>query len=123
VVEGLLDVLLAMWLGVEDVAGTGGPLQRLSVQTLARLAASGIRQLTLIPADDEEGREGVLRVLENADIMERPAVEVFVVDPAVMAGARDLGELARRHESQALTQVTAWRMEGDVYRVAMVPWQ
>ena len=122
-VEGLLDVLLAVWLGMEDVAGMGGPFWLLSVQVLAQLAASGIRQLTLMPADDEEGRRDVLTVLQNADRVTRPAVDVFVVDPAMMAGARDLGELAQRRATQVLTGVEAWRMEGNVYRVAMVPLQ
>jgi hypothetical protein len=95
---------------------------RLSVQQLASLAASGIGEATLMPPDDEEGRLGVLTVLENADSQGSPAVDVFVVDPAMMWGARDLGELVRKRGGQALAEVRASRMEGDVYRVVMVPW-
>jgi DNA primase len=122
VVEGLLDVLLASCLGMDDVLALGGPMWRLSVQQLASLAASGIGEATLMPPDDEEGRLGVLTVLENADSQGSPAVDVFVVDPAMMWGARDLGELVRKRGGQALAEVRASRMEGDVYRVVMVPW-
>jgi DNA primase len=122
VVEGLLDVLLASCLGMDDVLGLGGPMWRLSAQQLTSMATGGIREVTIMPADDEEGRLGVLTVLENADHQRYPAVDVFVVDPALMWGARDLGELVRKRGERGLAEVRASRMEDDVYRIAMVPW-
>jgi hypothetical protein len=123
VVEGLLDVQLAHCLGMACVVGLGCPLGGLSVQRLVRLAASGIREVTVVPPDDQAGRLGVVTVLENVSNPRCRGMEVFVVDPALMAGARDLGELVRRRGSQALRELHTWRMEGDVYRVVMVPWQ
>jgi hypothetical protein len=119
VVEGLL----ASCFGIDGVAGVGGPLWQLSGPGLPCLAASGVRELTLLPADDEASRSGVLDVLEHRESPACSGIEVFVVDPALMAGARDLGELVRRKGSQALADVDSWRMEGDVYRTALVPWQ
>lgn len=123
VVEGLLDVLLASCYGMDGVAGVGGPLSQLSSSQLGRLALKGVHELTLLPAHDEAGRTGVLAVLEHADSPDCPALEVFVVDPAMLAGARDLGEFVRRAGSRALTELNSWRMEGEVYRTVLVPWQ
>jgi len=121
-VEGLLDVLLASCSGMEDGVAVGGPVWLLSVQRLEHLAASGTRELTLIPSDDEAGRLGVLTALENANRMQCSALEVFVVDPALMAGAHNLGELVRRRGSRAFAELGAGRMEGNIYRLVMVPW-
>ena len=121
-VEGLLDVLLASCFGMDDLLAFGGPISQLSTRRLERLATSGIRELTVIPADDEAGRLGVLTLLESVDSSPGSGVEVFVVDPALMAGARDLGELVRRRGSQALMDVRASRMESDLYRLVLVPW-
>jgi DNA primase len=121
-VEGLLDVLLASCFGMDDVLAFGGRITQLSARRLERLAAGGIRELTVIPADDEAGRLGVLTLLENMDRSPGSAVEIFVVDPALMAGARDLGELVRKRGSQALMDVRASRMESDLYRLVLVPW-
>jgi hypothetical protein len=78
--------------------------------------------LTVIPPDDEAGRLGVLTLLENVDCSPGSGLEVFVVDPALMAGATDLGELVRRRGSQSVREVRAGRMEGNVYRLVLVPW-
>jgi len=121
VVEGLLDVLLAHNLGMACVVGLGSSLGGLSVQRLARLAASGIREVTVVPPDDEAGRLSVVTVLDNVGSPRCRGMEVFVVDPALMAGARDLGQLVRRQGDQALREFHTWRMEGDVYRLMMVP--
>lgn len=123
VVEGLLDALLGSCYGMDGVAGVGGPLSQLSRSQLARLALGGVRELTLLPAHDEAGRAGVLAVLEHAESPDCSCIEVFVVDPAMMAGARDLGELVRRAGTRALTELNSWRMEGEVYRTVLVPWQ
>jgi hypothetical protein len=123
VVEGLLDVLLARCLGIACVVGLGSSLGGLSVQRLVRLAASGIREVAVVPPDDEAGRAGVVTVLENVGSPRCHDVEIFVVDPALMAGARDLGELVRRQGSEALRELHTWRMEGDIYRLVMMPWQ
>jgi hypothetical protein len=123
VVEGLVDALLATCLGMGHVLGVGGPMSLLSTQTIRYLAGSGVRQLTLVPADDEQGRIGVQAVLETTDRLRLGTVDVSVVDPGMMAGARYLGDLVRERGSRALAEVEAWRMEGDVFRVVMVPWQ
>jgi DNA primase len=121
-VEGLLDVLLTSCLGMDDVLAFGGPISQLSARRLERLAASGIRELTLIPADDEAGRLGVLTLLDNVNSTPGSALEIFVVDPALMAGAQDLGELVRKRGSQALMEVRGSRMESNLYRLVLVPW-
>jgi DNA primase len=121
-VEGLFDVLLASCFGMDDVLAFGGPISRLPVRRLERLAASGVRELTVIPPDDEAGRLGVLTLLDDVDRTPGSALEVFVVDPALMAGAGDLGELVRKRGSQALMEVRASRMESNVYRLMLVPW-
>lgn len=120
VVEGLPDVLLAHCLGMGCVVGLGNSLGALSAQRLVRLAASGVRDVTVVAPEDEAGRLGVVTVLETPACR---GVEVFVVDPALMAGARDLGQLVRHRGSQVLRELHTGRMEGDVYRVVMVPCQ
>jgi DNA primase len=122
VVEGLLDVLLVSCYGMDDVMAIGGPIWLLSREMLVHLASTGVRELTVIPPDDEVGRHATLTILERAEGLQRPGLEVSVVDPATMAGARDLGELVRRRDVGALTEVRASRMEGDVYRLVLVPW-
>lgn len=123
VVEGLLDVLLAHCVGMGCVVGLGNSLGALSAQRLVRLAASGVRDVTVVAPDDQAGRLGVVTVLEDVDSPACRGVEVFVVDPALMAGARDLGQLVRHRGSQVLRELHTGRMEGDVYRVVMVPCQ
>jgi hypothetical protein len=123
VVEGLLDVHLARSLGMACVMGVGGAFGGLSVQRLARLAASGVREITVVPPDDERGRDGTLSVLETAGSPLCDGVRVSVVDPGLMAGAGDLGELVRRRGRQALRELHAWRMESELYRFVMVPLQ
>jgi DNA primase len=121
-VEGILDVLLASCFGMDDVLAFGGPISGLSRRRLERLAAGGIRELTVIAPDDEPGRLGVLTLLENIDKLPGSATEVFVVDPALMAGATDLGEFVRKRGRRSLMELRAGRMEGDVYRLVLVPW-
>jgi hypothetical protein len=64
---------------MDDVIGLGGPMRRPSAQQLASLATSGIREVTIMPADDEDGRLGVLTVLENADRQRHGALVVMEV--------------------------------------------
>jgi hypothetical protein len=43
------------------------------------MATSGIREVTIMPADDEDGRPGVVTVLENADRQRHGALVVMEV--------------------------------------------
>jgi len=80
VVERLLDALLLQSHGVPNVAAIAGPARDMTERRWARLAALGVRRVTLLPDPERAFDEGFLRAVENA-CRAKPAPEVFVVPP------------------------------------------
>jgi hypothetical protein len=80
VLERLLDALLLQSHGFPDAAAIAGPAKNMTERRWERLAALGVRRVTLVPDRDEAFGEDFLRAVENACRAKR-APELFVVPP------------------------------------------
>ena len=80
VVERLLDALLLQSHGFPNAAAVAGPAKDMTARRWERLAALGVRRVTLMPDREEAFGEDFLRAIENAYRV-KPSPEVFVVPP------------------------------------------
>jgi DNA primase len=80
VVERLFDALLLQSHGFPNAAAIAGPAKDMTARRWERLAAMGVRRVTLMPDREEAFGEDFLRAVENAD-RAKPGPEVFVVPP------------------------------------------
>ncbi len=83
IVEQLLDALLLHSRGFANAAAIGGPAHTLTPQRWERLAALGVRRVTMAVAADEEEWDRVLSTLA-ATFPNRSAPEVFLLPPGTV---------------------------------------
>jgi hypothetical protein len=100
-VEDLLDALLLQSAGLPQVAATLRFSSNLTPPRWEQLAALGVRRVTLVPSDEEQGL--VRAVAARAAALEDPAPEAFVLLPESFGRVRDLAELIR-----AMSPETFW---------------
>jgi DNA primase len=99
-VEGFFDLHQLRAREIPNVAALGGTSVR--PQTFERLHGLGIETVTLCLDNDEAGRAATGRAIENA-ARARQSPELYAVDPARLAPAKDPDELVRQRG------VAAWR--------------
>jgi DNA primase catalytic core len=122
-VEGLLDVVLLRARGMENVAALGGAGNLLTAERWTRLSRLRSPAFTLALDNDEAGRKGLGRALENLSNVDN-VPNVYVIDPSELGAAKDPDELVRTKGLDAFRQVlkarrpwVSWRGEallGDV---------
>src|SRR5207247_5902578 len=98
-VEGFLDLHQLRARGVETIAALGGT--SISPKTFEQLHRLGIETVTLCLDNDDAGRSASARAVENASRARR-SPDIYVVDPAQLAPAKDPDELVRQRD------VAAW---------------
>ncbi len=100
VVEGLMDFHQLRASGIENVVALGGTST--SARTFERLHRLGIETVTLCLDNDEAGRAGTARAVEQS-ARARLSPDVYVIDPERLAPAKDPDELVRQ------SGVAAWQ--------------
>lgn len=121
--EGLLDVVLLQALGVDNVAALGGAGDLLTAEKWERLARLRLPSFVLVLDNDEAGRKGLGKALDNLSNVDN-VPNVYVIDPSELGAAKDPDELVRTKGLDAFGQVlkarrpwVSWRGEallGDV---------
>jgi DNA primase len=99
-VEGFLDLHQLRARGIENVAALGGTST--NPRTFERLHRLGIETVTLCLDNDEAGRAATARAVEHS-VRARQSPDVYVVEPGLLAPAKDPDELVRQRG------VAAWR--------------
>lgn len=122
-VEGLLDVVLLQALGVDNVAALGGAGDLLITERWERLARLRLPSFVLVLDNDEAGRKGLGKALDNLSNVDN-VPNVYVIDPSELGAAKDPDELVRTKGLDAFRAVlkarrpwVSWRGEallGDV---------
>ena len=113
VVEGLLDVHQLRVHGIENVAALGGT--SMSRQTFERLHRRGIEAVTLCLDNDDAGRAAAARAVEQSACASR-SPDLYVVDPARLAPAKDPDELVRNRGPGEWSELLATRTCGIEWR-------
>jgi DNA primase len=113
VVEGLMDFHQLRARRIENVVALGGT--SMSAQTFERLHRLGIETVTLCLDNDDAGRAGAARAVEQS-VRARHSPEVHVVDPERLAPAKDPDELVRERGPAAWRQLLATRTCGITWR-------
>lgn len=101
-VEGLLDVVLLQARGFYNVAALG--TASLSAERWAELAALGFPSFTLALDNDEAGRAGTLKALENLRKVDNVR-KVYVIREEALGQAKDPDELVRAKGLEAFRAV------------------
>jgi DNA primase len=109
VVEGLLDVHHLRARGVENVVALGGTA--LSSRLLERLDRAGVEAVTLSFDRDRAGRSAASRAVAAAGRAAR-SPRIFVVEPELLAPAKDPDELVRMDGVERLRAAIADRQCG-----------
>jgi DNA primase len=99
-VEGLMDFHQLRARGIENVAALGGTSMR--AQMFERLHRLEIETITLCLDNDDAGRAAAARAVEQS-ARARRSPDIYVIDPARLAPAKDPDELVRQ------SGVAAWR--------------
>jgi len=93
-VEGLIDVHQLRARGIDNVAALGGTAARPHI--FEHLHRQGIETVTLCLDNDDAGRTATARAIDNAG-RAGLSPDVYVIDPAGLAPAKDPDELIRQH--------------------------
>lgn len=116
-VEGLLDVALLQALGMDNVAALGGAGDLLTAERWERLARLRLPSFVLVLDNDEAGRKGLGKALDNLSNVDN-VPNVYVIDPSELGAAKDPDELVRTKGLDAFRQVlkarrpwVSWRGE------------
>ena len=116
-VEGLLDVVLLQALGVDNVAALGGAGDLLTAERWERLARLRLPSFVLVLDNDEAGRKGLGKALDNLSNVDN-VPNVYVIDPSELGAAKDPDELVRTKGLDAFRAVlkarrpwVSWRGE------------
>jgi len=112
IVEGLLDVHHLRAHGVENVVAVGGT--SLSSRTLERLDRAGVELVTLSFDRDHAGRAATSRAVTAAARASR-SPGVLVVDPNLLAPAKDPDELIKTSGVDVFRKAVAGRQCGFVW--------
>ena len=112
-VEGFLDLHQLRARGIENVAALGGTSIRSG--TFERLHQLGIDTVTLCLDNDQAGRTAAARAVENAALA-RSSPDIYVVDPAQLAPAKDPDELVRQRDVAAWRELLETRSCGIAWR-------
>ncbi|NIP84332.1 MAG: hypothetical protein GTO03_01725, partial [Planctomycetales bacterium] len=110
-VESLLDVVYFQTQGLTNVAAFGGTGKVPTRDQWERLAAHGIRQVTLALADDPAGRERTLKALGNSYHADQ-SPQVFTLPPQSLGAAPSAATFARLNGLDRLRQGVARRWHG-----------
>ena len=117
-VEGLVDTVSLPLRGFPAVAAIGGAGKEMTPARWEKLAAFGVRRVTLALDNDEAGREGLAAAVVAASRAEN-APEVFVVDPALLGDAKDPDAFVRARGGDAFREVVLRAIPGSVFRGAL----
>ncbi len=112
-VEGFLDLHQLRARGVENIAALGGTSIR--SKTFEQLHRLGIDTVTLCLDNDAAGRAATARAVENA-ARARHSPDIYVVDPARLAPAKDPDELVRQRGTAAWRELLETRTCGIAWR-------
>jgi DNA primase len=112
-VEGLIDVHQLRARGIENVAALGGT--SLGPATFERLHRLGIEIVTLCLDNDDAGRAAALRGVEHS-ARARQSPDIYVIDPARLAPAKDPDELIRTRGAAAWGELLNARSCGIAWR-------
>jgi len=116
-VEGLLDVVGLHALGFSNVAAIGGAGGDMTSDKWKGLAAFGVSRVVLALDNDEAGRAGTLKALENVRKV-RNGGNVPVVDvlqPELLAPYKDPDELVREKELDAFRELLKHKETASKY--------
>jgi len=116
-VEGLLDVVNLQALGFPNVAAIGGSGENLTPEKWERLATFGVSRVVLALDNDEAGRAGTLKALENVRKV-RNGGNVPVVDvlpPERLAPYKDPDALVREKGLDAFRALLDKREPASLY--------
>ena len=105
-VEDPLDALLLQSKGLSRVAAIGSSGKSLTRRRWRRLAALGVRSVTLVPNDDQRGRQGLRAALRNA-LSTPDAPEVWFLPPGIVPGAATPAEMVRTAGTEAFRAIIA----------------
>lgn len=100
IVEQLFDALLLQSRGLPNVAAIGGPAHALTRQRWERLAALGVRRVTMAIAADEKEWDTALATLA-ATFQTRSGPDVFLLPPGTFPNSRGVGPWVRDHGLEA----------------------
>ena len=114
-VEGLLDVLLLQSRGVLNVAAIGGAGGEFSPSRWEALERFGVRRVTLLLDNDEPGKEGTRKALENLHNVP-VTFKVDVVSPEALGDAKDPDEYVRAHSVEAFRDVLTLAVPWAFYK-------
>ncbi len=112
-VEGFLDLHQLRARGIENIAALGGT--SISPKTFEQLHRLGIETVTLCLDNDDAGRSASARAVENASRARR-SPDIYVVDPAQLAPAKDPDELVRQRDVAAWRELLETRSCGIAWR-------
>lgn len=112
-VEGLIDVHQLRAHGIENVAALGGTAMRPHV--FERLHRRGIETVTLCLDKDDAGRSATARGIEQS-ARAHHGPNVYVVDPARLAPAKDPDEFIRTRGEASWHELLATRRCGIEWR-------
>lgn len=102
-VEGPMDVVLLQARGVDNVAALGGAGDLLTVERWEKLAALGFSSFTLALDNDEAGRAGTVKALENLRKVDNVR-KVYVIREGALGKAKDPDELVRAEGLEAFLE-------------------
>lgn len=113
--EGFLDVIALQTRGFSNAAALGGTGSLLTKDRWQALADLRVRQITLAMDNDQAGKDGLLKALDNLrNVPDSPVV--YVVDPAALGECKDPDELIQTKGLEAWQKVLEGRLAGPVYR-------
>jgi DNA primase len=105
-VEGVLDAHQLRARGLHNVAALGGTT--IAAPTFDRLTRCGIEQVVLLLDNDQAGRQATARAIDRATQAIDPP-QLDVLDPALLAPAKDADAYIRQHDADALRSLLKQR--------------
>jgi len=114
-VEGLFDTLLLRSRGFPNVAALGGDGKLLTAERWTDLREAGVKKVVLVLDNDEPGKEGTFKAVDNVrNVLNVPVVAV--VDPGELGDAKDPDEFVRTHGVDTFRAVVSKAVPSPVYR-------
>lgn len=114
-VEGLLDVLSLQARGFLSVAGIGGAGGEMKAERFEKLAALGVRSVTLLLDNDKAGCDGILQAISHAQ-KGNQIPSLYVIDPSHLGDDKDPDEFVRRNGLRAFEKLLEHRTPANLYK-------